>query len=65
MQAQQDQGYAVIVQAAGDRWQWAITDLEARVAASGDAPDREGAWRCGAVAAATFGALERARRRRV
>ncbi|HRD47969.1 MAG TPA: hypothetical protein PLF78_16010 [Caulobacter sp.] len=57
-------GYAVIVQPAREGWTWAITDLEARVAASGEAPDREGAWRNGMLAASTIDALRRQARRR-
>ncbi|MBP7704759.1 MAG: hypothetical protein KA105_05680 [Caulobacter sp.] len=60
----QPEGYAVIVQPSGDRWIWAITDLDANVAASGEAGDRASAWRCGSVAAATLGALARVGRRR-
>lgn len=58
-------GYAIIVQPQGARWQWALMNLEAKVAASGAAEDKDSAWRCGAVAAATLGALARARGRRV
>lgn len=58
------EGYAVIVQPAPGGWVWAVTDLDANVAASGEAQDRDSAWRCGSVAAATIGALTRAGRRR-
>lgn len=60
---QQPEGYAVIVQPDGDRWQWAITDLDANVAASGLAPDSDSAWRCGMFAAGAIDGLKRAARR--
>lgn len=58
-------GYAIVVQAEQDRWVWALMDLDAVVAASGSAENRDSAWRCGSLAAATFAALGRARRRTV
>lgn len=58
-------GYAIVVQPEEDRWVWALMDLDAVIAVSGRAADRDSAWRCGSVAAATIGALERARRRSV
>ncbi|MFZ5671110.1 MAG: hypothetical protein ACOY4K_16600 [Pseudomonadota bacterium] len=60
-----DAGYAIVVQPQGARWQWALMNLNAEIAASGAADDRDSAWRCGAVAACAFGALDRARSRRV
>lgn len=61
---QSEDGYALVVQPDGGRWVWALMNLEAEVTASGDAQDRDSAWRCGRVAAATIGALQRAGRRR-
>lgn len=58
-------GYAIVVQAEQDHWIWALMDLDAVVAASGSAENRDSAWRCGSLAAATFAALQRARRRTV
>jgi len=58
-------GYAIVVQAERDRWIWALMDLDAVVAASGSAENRDSAWRCGSLAAATFAALRRARQRTV
>ncbi|CAN7591479.1 hypothetical protein [Caulobacter sp. LjRoot300] len=37
--------YAVVIHAGNDAWTWQVMDFEARVAASGEAPDRESAWR--------------------
>jgi hypothetical protein len=55
-------GYAIVVQPEQDRWVWALMNLEAEVTASGAAPDRDSAWRCGALAATTIAALDRRRR---
>ncbi|MCF8505511.1 MAG: hypothetical protein K9G59_11395 [Caulobacter sp.] len=60
-----DTGYALVVQPDQNRWLWALMDLDAVVAASGTADNRDSAWKCGAVAAATFAALQRRRRRSV
>jgi hypothetical protein len=57
-------GYAIVVQPDQDRWLWALMDLDAVVTASGAAGDRDTAWKCGSLAAATISALERAGRRR-
>ncbi|ATQ43200.1 hypothetical protein [Caulobacter mirabilis] len=62
---EQHNGYAVVVQRAADRWSWAINDVDANIAASGEAADRETAWRTGVVAADVIGRLQRARRRAV
>jgi len=62
--AEAGHGYALVVQPEGGRWTWALMNLEAEVTASGAAEDRDSAWRCGSVAAATIGALQRAGRRR-
>ena len=59
-----DTGYAIVVQPDEDRWVWALMDLDAVVAASGAAEDKDTAWKCGTLAAATIAALERAGRRR-
>ena len=60
-----DTGYALVVQPEHNRWVWALMDLDAVVTASGTAEDKDSAWKCGAVAAATFAALQRGRRRSV
>ena len=60
-----DTGYALVVQPEQNRWVWALMDLDAVVTASGTAEDKDSAWKCGAVAAATFAALQRGRRRSV
>lgn len=52
-------GYAIVVQPEQDRWIWALMDLDAVIAASGTADNRDSAWRCGALAAATIAALRR------
>lgn len=57
-------GYAIVVQPDQDRWVWALMDLDAVITASGAASDKDTAWSCGALAAATIAALERAGRRR-
>ena len=56
-------GYAIVVQPEQDRWTWALMDLDSVVTASGAASDKDSAWTCGALAAATISALERAGRR--
>lgn len=61
----QEAGYAIVVQPDQDRWVWALMDFDAVITVSGSAADKDSAWRCGTVAAATIGALERARRRSV
>lgn len=60
---QQPEGYAVIVQPGREGWTWAITDLDANIAASGEAPDSDSAWRCGLFAAGAIDGLRRAARR--
>jgi hypothetical protein len=55
--------YAVVIHPGNDAWTWQVTDFEARVAASGQAPDRESAWRSGLFAAGAVGALARIGRR--
>ena len=35
--------YAVVIHAGNDAWTWQVMDFEARVAASGEAADRESA----------------------
>jgi hypothetical protein len=60
-----DTGYALVVQPDQNRWIWALMDLNAVITASGTADNRDSAWRCGSVAAATFAALQRGRRRSV
>ena len=57
-------GYAIVVQPEQDRWIWALMDLDAVITASGAAPDKDSAWKCGTLAAATLAALDRTRRRR-
>lgn len=65
MHTEQHNGFAVVVRPAAGRWSWAINDVEANVAASGEAADRETALRTGVVAADVIGRLHRARRRAV
>lgn len=60
-----ESGYAIVVQPEADRWLWALLDLDAVVAASGLADNRDSAWKCGTLAAATIGALRRGVRRGV
>jgi hypothetical protein len=55
--------YAVVILAGNDVWTWQVMDFEARVAASGEAADRESARRCGLFAAGAVGALARIGRR--
>ncbi|MBC7667785.1 MAG: hypothetical protein H7236_04815 [Gemmatimonadaceae bacterium] len=55
--------YAVVIHAGNDAWTWQVMDFDARVAASGLAPDRESAWRSGLFAAGAVGALARLGRR--
>lgn len=55
--------YAVVIHAGNDAWTWQVMDFEARVAASGEAPDRESAWRSGLFAAGAVGGLARIGRR--
>lgn len=59
-----DTGYAIVVQPERDRWVWALMDLDAVITASGAARDKDSAWKCGTLAAATIAALDRAGRRR-
>ncbi|MFA7261547.1 MAG: hypothetical protein WC068_00880 [Caulobacter sp.] len=58
-----ESGYAIVVQPEQDRWIWALMDLDAVIAASGTADNRDSAWRCGTLAAATIAALRRGARR--
>lgn len=58
-----ESGYAIVVQPEQDRWIWALMDLDAVVTASGTADNRDSAWRCGTLAAATIAALRRGGRR--
>ncbi|EJL36540.1 hypothetical protein PMI01_00971 [Caulobacter sp. AP07] len=55
--------YAVVIHAGNDEWTWQVMDFDARIAASGLAPDRESAWRSGLFAAGAVGALARIGRR--
>ena len=55
--------YAVVIHAGNDAWTWQVMDFDARVAASGEAPDRESAWRSGMFAAGAVGAFARIGRR--
>lgn len=57
-------GYALTVESDDRRWTWALSHLDARVAARGDAPDRETAWRSGLIAANAIEALGNVGRRR-
>ncbi len=63
--AMPETGYAIVVQPKADRWLWALMDLDAVVTASGTADNRDSAWKCGSLAAATIAALHRGYRRRV
>lgn len=65
MHTEQHNGYAVTVRPTADRWSWAINDMDANIAASGEAADRETAMRTGVVAADVIGRLHRARRRAI
>lgn len=58
-------GYAIVVQPDADRWLWALMDLDAVVTASGTADNRDSAWKCGTLAAATIAALQRRARRAI
>jgi hypothetical protein len=55
--------YAVVIHAGNDEWTWQVMDFDARVAAQGEAPDRESAWRSGMFAAGAVGAFARIGRR--
>jgi hypothetical protein len=55
--------YAVVIHAGNDEWTWQVMDFDARVAASGAAPDRESAWRSGLFAAGAVSGLARISRR--
>ena len=55
--------YAVAIHAGNDEWTWQVMDFNARVTASGVAPDRESAWRSGLFAVGAVGALARVGRR--
>ncbi|KRA75077.1 hypothetical protein ASD89_09930 [Caulobacter sp. Root656] len=55
--------YAVLIHAGNEAWTWQVMDFDARVAASGEAPDRESAWRSGLFAAGAVGSLARIGRR--
>lgn len=57
-------GYALTVESGDQRWTWALSNLDARVAARGEAPDKESAWRSGMLAGAAIEALEHVGRRR-
>lgn len=65
MPPQTDTGYAIVVQPDQDRWVWALMDLDAVIAASGTAANKDSAWKCGSLAAATIAALKRGARRTV
>ena len=56
-------GYAMYVRPENQRWTWTLMNLDAKVAASGQAEDRESAWRTAEFAAAAVGALSRVARR--
>ena len=60
-----ESGYAIVVQPDADRWLWALMDLDAVVTASGTADNRDSAWKCGTLAAATIAALRRGARRAI
>jgi hypothetical protein len=51
--------YAVVIHAGNDEWTWQVMDFDARIAAQGEAPDRESAWRSGMFAAGAVGAFAR------
>lgn len=57
-------GYALTVESREQRWTWALNGGGARVAARGEAPDRETARRSGMFAATAIEALENVGRRR-
>ncbi len=57
-------GYALTLESGDQRWTWALSNLDARVAARGEAPDRETARRTGMLAGAAIQALENVGRRR-
>lgn len=56
-------GYAMFVRPENQRWTWTLMNLDAKVAASGQAENRESAWRTAEFAAAAVGALGRIGRR--
>lgn len=57
-------GYDLTVESGGQRWTWAVSRPDARVAARGDAPNQETAWRSGLIAANAIEALGSVSRRR-
>lgn len=65
LQPAPDGGYAIVVQPDAGRWLWALMDLDAVITASGTADNRDSAWKCGTLAAATIAALQRGARRRI
>jgi hypothetical protein len=56
-------GYAMYVRPENQRWTWTLMNLDAKVAATGQAEDRESAWRTAEFAAAAVGALNRVAQR--
>ncbi|MBI1408235.1 MAG: hypothetical protein GC145_19155 [Caulobacter sp.] len=58
-----DPGFALFVRPENSRWIWTLMNLDAEVAARGEAADRETAWRTGEFAAAAVGALGRVGKR--
>ncbi|NBB14216.1 hypothetical protein GVN21_02465 [Caulobacter sp. SLTY] len=56
-------GYAMFVRPENQRWTWTLMNLDAKVAASGQAENRETAWRTAEFAAAAVGALGRVAKR--
>ncbi|HYE43336.1 MAG TPA: hypothetical protein VEA15_08065 [Caulobacteraceae bacterium] len=61
--AETRQPFALEVHPGEDRWHWSVT-MPGKVAARGDAPNRDAAWRCGELTAAAIGAFGRIGRRR-
>jgi len=57
-------GYALRIAPGEQRWTWAISNPQARIAARGEAPDRETARRSGMFAATAIEALASVGRRR-
>jgi len=53
----------MFVRPENQRWTWTLMNLDAKVAASGQAENRETAWRTAEFAAAAVGALGRVAKR--
>jgi hypothetical protein len=56
-------GFEIVLVAQGPAWTWTLS-RPGGVAARGDAPDPETAWRCGVFTAFALAALERVGARR-